>query len=674
MTIMTRRLVSTINSTVSFAFISLLLSIQSAIGIELTTAPTIKMRENPGLVGTLHFGTDVPSRMSIRVQSSDEAWTVVSDASLTEHEVPLLGFQPNTRYNVFLEMADENGNRSTLGYPLQVHTDPLPTNFPSFEVRTNLRGKVEPGMTMAGISGRNEFPNYTVATDHEGNVRWYFDQYAPQIERQADGTFLSLIGSVATEFDVLGNITHSWHPGNSTPGPNGVKVASTNFHHDIQQLPNGNFLTLNRAVRTVTGFPTSDEIPNPPTGTAEVDTDPAIEFAPDGTVVRTFDLLDVLDPTRIGYDVLEDDGPHDWAHTNAAVYDPSDDSILISARHQDAVIKLSRATGELVWILGNHADWPSELEPYLLTPVGEDFEWQYHQHAPEVLPNGNILIHDNGNARAMPPEPQMAATDSYTRAVEYAINEETMEIEQVWEWGRNAEQRLFGPLVGDVDWMEQTDNISLTVGAPIYVDGVQQSNLSPRIIEIARDGTVVHDVAVVHEGAGAFLYRSEKIPTLYPPEYDWTLRDLADINDDGTLSSDDIERLTAEVQSGRQNAMFDLNIDGFVDDRDRHYWVNDLAKTYFGDSNLDGQFTTSDLTHVFGIGEYQDEIEGNSTWSDGDWNGDGEFDSQDFVLAFGAGGYEQPPNEAHAVPEPNCVWLLAFAFASAIRRSPERNG
>ncbi len=31
-----------------------------------------------------------------------------------------------------------------------------------------------------------------------------------------------------------------------------------------------------------------------------------------------------------------------WAHVNSVDYDPSDDSIIISSRHQSAVVKIGR--------------------------------------------------------------------------------------------------------------------------------------------------------------------------------------------------------------------------------------------------------------------------------------------------------------------------------------------
>jgi hypothetical protein len=62
-----------------------------------------------------------------------------------------------------------------------------------------------------------------------------------------------------------------------------------------------------------------------------------------------------------------------------------------------------------------------------------------------------------------------------------------------------------------------------------------------------------------------------------------------------------------------------------------------------GDSNHDGLFDSSDLVQIFTVGEYEDDIPGNSTWEEGDWNRDGDFDSSDLVAAFQCGSYEEGP-------------------------------
>lgn len=143
-----------------------------------------------------------------------------------------------------------------------------------------------------------------------------------------------------------------------------------------------------------------------------------------------------------------------------------------------------------------------------------------------------------------------------------------------------------------------------------------------------------------------------------------------DFNGDGSLDATDIDLLTAAV--GSDDLAFDVNSDGAVTLTDRDVWVQDLKKTWFGDSNLDGEFNSADFVAVFGVGEYEDDIAANSTWADGDWDGDMDFTSSDFVKAFGDGGYElgQRPN-AQAVPEPSTLWPLALTLL-LIRRRHQR--
>jgi hypothetical protein len=132
-----------------------------------------------------------------------------------------------------------------------------------------------------------------------------------------------------------------------------------------------------------------------------------------------------------------------------------------------------------------------------------------------------------------------------------------------------------------------------------------------------------------------------------------------DFNNNGALDGDDIDLLSDQVRSPTPNTAFDLTADGAVNAADRDQWVNVLKKTYYGDSNLDGQFNSTDFVVVFTAGQYEDAAVGNSTWATGDWNGDREFNSTDFVAAFQAGGYEKGPRPAAAsVPEPSALVLL----------------
>ena len=157
---------------------------------------------------------------------------------------------------------------------------------------------------------------------------------------------------------------------------------------------------------------------------------------------------------------------------------------------------------------------------------------------------------------------------------------------------------------------------------------------------------------------------------------EWTLIDTSgtgDFNNDGNLDIEDIDLLNVEIRSGTNNLDFDLTNDDVVNEFDRNLWIHNLKKTYFGDANLDGEFNTRDLVEVFQAGQYEDEIELNSTWATGDWNGDGDFNSRDLVFAFQDGGFEKGPRDAvQAVPEPG--WALALIGSLALlvlrRRHP----
>ena len=139
-----------------------------------------------------------------------------------------------------------------------------------------------------------------------------------------------------------------------------------------------------------------------------------------------------------------------------------------------------------------------------------------------------------------------------------------------------------------------------------------------------------------------------------------------DFNGNSELDVDDINQLSANVRAGTNDVAFDLNGDDAVDGEDRRVWIKELRQTWIGDSNLDGEFNSSDFVLVFQAGQYEDADPLNSNWETGDWNGDGDFTSNDFVVAFQDGGFEKGPLVAAAVPEPAIsAWIVALVAGAA---------
>ena len=133
-----------------------------------------------------------------------------------------------------------------------------------------------------------------------------------------------------------------------------------------------------------------------------------------------------------------------------------------------------------------------------------------------------------------------------------------------------------------------------------------------------------------------------------------------DLNNDDQINVDDIDLLCQEIRSATHNRDYDLTNDGLVLSNDLDVLIENIIGTSYGDANLDGVFDTSDFVFVFKAGEYEDDVNDNSTWGDGDWNCDGDFNSSDLITAFRAGGFVNA-----VVPKIN---LRAAALFAAIDR------
>jgi len=149
-------------------------------------------------------------------------------------------------------------------------------------------------------------------------------------------------------------------------------------------------------------------------------------------------------------------GPgRNWAHVNSVYHDTADDSIIISSRHQSAIIKIGRDK-QIKWILGSPEGWwKPEFQNKLLAPVDSkgnklncknskcadtNFDYTWAQHTAfkiESVSKGEILYlsaFDNGDARGM--EQPALPTLKYSRSVIYKIDQKKMTVEQVWEYGK----------------------------------------------------------------------------------------------------------------------------------------------------------------------------------------------------------------------------------------------
>lgn len=517
------------------------------------TVKDAKLVQDPSgrapLTALLTFTTDVSATPTIVIESAgrDTITQEFTGKTGTEHALPALGMIANTKFTVHATVKDASGGTAKT-QPFEITTPPLPEEFPPINVVSSRPRRMEPGVTLIPLMrwppGTMTDPNFglLVAVNAQGEIVWYyktdhqvFDPVALQ-----NGNFAYLAhraNGLMYEADMLGNVVASRY---STGVPkdvpaDSIPIETDTIHHSFEQMPNGNFLILSTEVRHFDAYPASESHVPAPTAASNVIGDIVLEVEPNGKIVRQFKLFDLIDPMRIGYDSLgtgfyqetyaevHKSPGKDWSHSNSIFYDPKTDSVLISVRHIDAVVKLNMTTGKVVWILGNHDDWSEAEQKLLLEPVGDNLQWQYHQHAAKLTPQGTVLLFDNGNYRARPGQERQKPEDSYSRAVEYKVDEQNMTVEQVWAYGEAADERFHSPFICDVDWLPQTGNVLVTDGGRIKdKDGKPSINIIAghhwvRILELSHEqpASKIWEIVIDDPRMGWAVFRAERVPGLY---------------------------------------------------------------------------------------------------------------------------------------------------------------
>lgn len=505
-----------------------------SLAVAILPNPSFTPATNAPLAGVLQLTTDVASRVSVLVSDGTDIWQRDFYDYATAHSVPLYGFKPGRTNLIQVTAYDEQRNAYIAPQLLTFVTAPLPSDFPKSVVLTNDPSQMEPGYTLFIIHNRNGNSAYITIMDALGQVVWYrpalqaSDIDAYQLD---DGNLFIHEQPPANQFvemDLLGNTIRTWTP------PAGYPINS----HDGFITGHGTILYLSDVSAVVTNFPNvslpiqANTATNWSLKTVTVDDNPVVEIsATNGALLHVWSPLGILDPTRLTY--LSGDFPSsfglDTEHANAVLEDTNDNSIIVSQRDENAIYKFSRATGQLIWILAPHEGWPTSLQRYLLTPVGTPFEWCYGQHAPELTPQGTLLVFDDGEWRASPFDPKLPDPDNYSRAVEYSIDETNMTVSQVWDSydsGQGGGDRIYSSIMGDADWLPQHRNILATYAWVNYLNGALLNTngaLMARIVEYTHDPVpqVVFDLSfydytnTAKSYLGYYCYRSDRIPDLY---------------------------------------------------------------------------------------------------------------------------------------------------------------
>ncbi len=467
------------------------------------------------LSATISFDTSLSATPAVEVHGPNGSWTVPASGITTavpglKHKALILGLKLGDSYTFTARATRPSGTVSDTS--LSFTAGPLPADMPAppITVLTSNPAEMQPGVTMftdnRGNGPIGVFITSTFyAVDADGNLVWYYRptyQGVADVHRLASGRIAYVAAGKVIELDMMGNITATW---------SGGTFGVTGFHHFLDELPNGNLVSLGSELRTYGPYQDGNSYP--------VVGDVIVEFTRSGQLVRSISLFDILDPLRVPDwpsfatpfwdDVYNTTGTKDWSHANAIEYDASDDTFVVSVNHQDIIIKVTRTTGQLLWVLGSDLPATSGDDAWpFLNFVGPGL-LPNHSHELQILPDGHLALYDNGNTRPPP--------DKKSRAVEYAIDTANNEASEVWSWfDPDYTPSLLNVIGGDADVQPVgtvlVSNSGQWTNYPFGVRWAQYAEVrksdNQKVWEL-----VVQDPANLESHTG---FNVERLATLYP--------------------------------------------------------------------------------------------------------------------------------------------------------------
>ena len=254
-----------------------------------------------------------------------------------------------------------------------------------------------------------------VIIDSDGEVRWV-------VPGVLDAMSTALQGDEFVVGDAQAATVHSVRLDGTLSASRLASPSVLNFHHNIDYGNVGLLAEVTTQSNGVENFEST-----------------VMEITDQGSVLNQWDLGPIISAymTSMGDDPTAFVRPPiDWFHNNAAAYDPSDDSVIISSR-ENFVVKLDYHTGQIIWILGDPTKYwytfPSlrakalTLAPGGLYPIG--------QHAVSITAEGNLLLFNDGLGSVNQPAGQPAGeTRTFSAVSAYSIDAKTMTAQNIWNF------------------------------------------------------------------------------------------------------------------------------------------------------------------------------------------------------------------------------------------------
>ena len=399
--------------------------------------------------------------------------------------VPVLGLRPQSLYQAVLEVKGAGGTTSS--GPLELRTGDLPAALQNVRVDLSGPGMPPPGFLLTSVTVADT--GYAVAFDRTGMIRWYrgfpvqAGEQAVACEQQSDGNFTLFVGASTGWQPVAGRYYEFTPAGDSVATYTAGAALYTDPHEVVVGGAGG--MTADTAVYLLGYDLRSVDLTWLGGGPAQTVAGHSIlRQSSDGTVEFQWSAWDhfTLDDWVRRPANLPQTTQLDFDHANSIEIDPAGD-YLVSFAAITQVVKIDHATGALRWRFGGRRNQ--------FTLVGDPLGGFGIQHDVRLLPNGHLLLFDNGNFHT-PPE---------SRPVEYALDTLTMTATLVWDF-RHVPP-VYAPFVGSVQRFQNGHTLIGYGGAGLMT-------------EVSADGMALWEGRLDVAGlTPTVFYRVRELPSLY---------------------------------------------------------------------------------------------------------------------------------------------------------------
>ncbi|HEX2251246.1 MAG TPA: aryl-sulfate sulfotransferase [Gemmatimonadales bacterium] len=394
--------------------------------------------------------------------------------------VVILGLRPAAGYKLVVEVDNAEGGISS--DTLQHTAGALPEALGRVSIAASGIGSGL-SLTSVAVPGAGVF---ALAFDSSGVIRWYRhfqgeERFPGELKRQANGNFTLYRGSSTGVEKVPGHYVEFTPAGDSVRA---LTVTPPRYldNHDlwITTGPDGqerfHFFTYDHRIADLRPIGGGAEVSLAGHQLVRLRSDGSTEFE-----WNAWDHLEIEEWIEPPHPTADAATVRDFDHPNSLTFD-LDGHYIVSFRQLGQIMKIDAMTGEIIWRLGGlRSDFTFSNDP-----LGGFSA----QHSPGILPNGNLLLYDNG-ARHQPPE---------SRAVEYALDVVNRTATLVWEFRHTPP--IYTLAVGSAQRL-QDGNTLIGYGWVGYA------------AEVGADQNVKWSVTLSVDGQATVFYRMIRIPSLY---------------------------------------------------------------------------------------------------------------------------------------------------------------